>query len=78
MDNYFIDNSNNIEEIDEQISENITEKFVPQRKALLNDELEIVRTGFSNGTAEGFPLSEEEKGERIDEAEEAMGKLIDP
>ena len=77
MDNYFIDNTNNIEEIDEQISENITEKFVPQRKALLNDELEIVRTGFSNGTAEGFPLSEQEKEEMIDDAEEAFGKFLD-
>ena len=78
MDNYFIDNnSEELNQSDQQIFDDITEKFVPRRKAILNDELELVKTGFANGVAEGFPLSNEEKEEMIDNAEKAFGEFLD-
>ena len=78
MDNYFIDNnSEELNQSDQQIFDDITEKFVPKRKAILNDELELVKTGFANGVAEGFPLSNEEKEEMIENAEKAFGEFLD-
>ena len=78
MDNYFIDNnSEELNQSDQQIFDDITEKFVPRRKAILNDELELVKTGFANGVAEGFPLTNEEKEEMIDKAEIAFGEFLD-
>ena len=42
MDNYFIDNnSEELNQSDQQIFDDITEKFVPRRKAIINDELEL-------------------------------------
>ena len=77
MDNYFIDKSNeDIEEIENQPLQDY-EKFIPKRKSLVNDELEVVKAGFANGVAEGFPLSDEEKEEMIDNAEEAFGMFLD-
>jgi GTP cyclohydrolase I len=39
-------------------------------------ELECVQTGFANGVAPGFPLTEQEKWKMVDEAEEAYGKFL--
>ena len=77
MDNYFEDKLNDdVQEIENQPLQDY-EKFIPQRKSLLNDELEVVKAGFANGVAEGFPLSDEEKEEMIDNAEEAFGIFLD-
>ena len=40
-------------------------------------DLECVKTGFANGVAPGFPLTEKEKWSMVDEAEEAYGKFLD-
>ena len=40
-------------------------------------DLECVQTGFANGVAPGFPLTEKEKWSMVDEAEEAYGKFLD-
>ena len=34
-------------------------------------ELECVQTGFANGVAPGFPLTEQEKWKMVDEAEKS-------
>ena len=47
------------------------------KRRKVNEELEVVQTGFANGVASGFPLSDEEKSKMIDEAEEAYGKFLD-
>jgi len=39
--------------------------------------LELVQTGFANGVAPGFPLSEKEKWNMVEEAAEAYGKFLD-
>ena len=39
-------------------------------------DLECVKTGFANGVAPGFPLTEQEKWKMVDEAEEAYGKFL--
>ena len=39
-------------------------------------DLECVKTGFANGVAPGFPLTESEKWKMVDEAEEAYGKFL--
>ena len=39
-------------------------------------DLECVQTGFANGVAPGFPLTEKEKWSMVDEAEEAYGKFL--
>ena len=79
MDNYFIDNNTqNTVEI-EDISENLdmkSNKKIRNRVAI-NDELEIVQTGFANAVAEGFPLSENEKLDMINSAEHAFGMFLD-
>jgi len=79
MDNYFIDNNmqNSIEL--EDITENLSS--IPNKKnksrVAINDELEIVQTGFANAVAEGFPLSENEKLDMINSAEHAFGMFLD-
>jgi len=39
--------------------------------------LEVVKTGYANGVAPGFPFTEKEKWSRVDEAAEAYGKFLD-
>ena len=79
MDNYFIDdNTHNTVEI-EDVTENI--KMMSNKnnrsRVAINDELEIVQTGFANAVAEGFPLSENEKLDMINSAEHAFGMFLD-
>jgi GTP cyclohydrolase I len=79
MDNYFIDNNTqNTVEI-EDISENLDMKSNKKNRTrvAVNDELEIVQTGFANAVAEGFPLSENEKLDMINSAEHAFGMFLD-
>jgi GTP cyclohydrolase I len=79
MDNYFIDeNTQNSVEI-EDVTENIKIKSNKKNKTrvAVNDELEIVQTGFANAVAEGFPLSENEKLDMINSAEHAFGMFLD-
>jgi len=79
MDNYFIDNNTqNTIEI-EDISENLDMKLNKKNRlrVAVNDELEIVQTGFANAVAEGFPLSENEKLDMINSAEHAFGMFLD-
>jgi GTP cyclohydrolase I len=40
-------------------------------------DLEVVKQGYANGVAPGFPLTEEEKWEMVDKATEAYGKFLD-
>lgn len=79
MDDYFIDdNTHNTVEI-EDVSENIKMKSNKKNRTrvAINDELEIVQTGFANAVAEGFPLSENEKLDMINSAEHAFGMFLD-
>ena len=39
-------------------------------------DLECVKTGFANGVAPGFPLTEEQKWEMVDKAEKAYGEFL--
>ena len=39
-------------------------------------DLECVQTGFANGVAHGFPLTEEQKWEMVDKAEKAYGEFL--
>ena len=78
MENSFIDNhTNDLQELDEHTIEEIKNKFIPERKVLKENELELVEEGFANGVAEGFPLTEKEKEDMIDAAEHAYGKFLD-
>jgi len=43
----------------------------------VKNEIEIVKTGFANGVAPGFPLTEDEKWNVVEEAAEAYGKFLD-
>jgi GTP cyclohydrolase I len=40
-------------------------------------DLEVVKMGYANGIAPGFPLTEKEKWSMVDEAAEAYGKFLD-
>ena len=40
-------------------------------------DLECVKEGMANGVASGFPLTEPQKDEMIEEAAEAYGKFLD-
>jgi GTP cyclohydrolase I len=46
-------------------------------KKELHKDLEVVKVGFANGVAEGFPLTDKEKNKMIDKAEKAYGKFLD-
>ena len=46
-------------------------------KKELHKDLEVVKVGFANGVAEGFPLMDKEKDKMIDKAEKAYGKFLD-
>jgi GTP cyclohydrolase I len=39
--------------------------------------LEVVKSGYANGVAPGYPLTEKEKWSMVDEAAEAYGKFLD-
>ena len=41
-----------------------------------HEDLEVVQTGFANGVAEGFPLSDQEKQYMIEDATDAYGKFL--
>ena len=42
-----------------------------------NIDLEVVKVGFANGVAEGFPLNDKQKDKMINQAEKAYGKFLD-
>ncbi len=75
MDNYFSDNNSNIATEIEDVGKNSNKKN--RTRVAINDELEIVQTGFANAVAEGFPLSENEKLDMINSAENAFGMFLD-
>ena len=75
MDNYFSDNNSNIATEIEGLGKNSNKKN--RTRVAINDELEIVQTGFANAVAEGFPLSENEKLDMINSAEHAFGMCLD-
>ena len=75
MDNYFSDNNSNIATEIEDLGKNSNKKN--RTRVAINDELEIVQTGFANAVAEGFPLSENEKLDMINSAEHAFGMFLD-
>ena len=41
-----------------------------------HEDLEVVQTGFANGVAEGFPLSDLDKQHMIEDATDAYGKFL--
>ena len=43
----------------------------------MSKELELVKEGYANGVAPGFPLNEDQKWEMVDKAAEAYGKFLD-
>ncbi len=75
MDDYFSDNNSNIAAEIEGLAKNSNKKN--RTRVAINDELEIVQTGFANAVAEGFPLSENEKLDMINSAEHAFGMFLD-
>ena len=42
----------------------------------MSKELEIVKEGYANGVAPGFPLTDKEKWDMVDDAAEAYGKFL--
>ena len=46
-------------------------------KKEIHKDLEVVKVGFANGVAEGFPLNDKQKNKMIDKAEKAYGKFLD-
>ena len=47
------------------------------KRRKIHEELEVVKVGYANGVAPGFPFTEKEKSSMINEAEEAYGKFLD-
>ena len=47
------------------------------KRRKIHEELEVVKVGYANGVAPGFPFTDKEKLSMIDEAEEAYGKFLD-
>ena len=47
------------------------------KRRKVHEELEVVKVGYANGVAPGFPFTDKEKLSMIDEAEEAYGKFLD-
>ena len=47
------------------------------KRRKVHEELEVVKVGYANGVAEGFPLNDEEKLKMIDKAEVAYGQFLD-
>ena len=46
-------------------------------KKEIHKDLEVVKVGFANGVAEGFPLNDKQKTKMINQAEKAYGKFLD-
>ena len=42
----------------------------------MSKDLELVKVGYANGVAPGFPLNDKEKWDMVDEAAEAYGKFL--
>ena len=42
----------------------------------MSKELEVVKEGYANGVAPGFPLTDKEKWDMVDDAAEAYGKCL--
>ena len=42
----------------------------------IHEELEVVKVGFANGVAEGYPLTDKQKDKMINQAEKAYGKFL--
>ena len=47
------------------------------KRRKVHEELEVVKVGYANGVAEGFPFTNIEKAAMINNAEEAYGKFLD-
>ena len=47
------------------------------KRRKIHEELEVVKEGFANGVAEGFPLSNQEKSDMIENATVAFGDFLD-
>jgi len=47
------------------------------KRRKIHEELEVVREGFANGVAPGFPLSDQEKSDMIEDATIAFGQFLD-
>ena len=47
------------------------------KRRKVHEELEVVKVGYANGVAEGFPFTDKEKLKMIDKAEKAYGKFLD-
>ena len=43
----------------------------------MNKDLELVKVGYANGVAPGFPLTEKEKWTMVEDAAEAYGKFLE-
>ena len=43
----------------------------------MSKELELVKEGYANGVAPGFPLNEDQKWEMVEKAADAYGKFLD-
>lgn len=54
----------------------MTEQIENKRRKEFTD-LECVQAGFANGVAKGYPFTEQQKDEMIEEAAEAYGKFLD-
>ena len=48
-----------------------------ENRRKIHEELEVVQEGFANGVAKGFPLSNQDKQDMIEDATEAFGKFLD-
>ena len=46
------------------------------KRRKIHEELEVVKTGFANGVAEGFPLNSDQKQKMIDDATLAYGQFL--
>jgi len=46
------------------------------KRRKIHEELEVVKTGFANGVAEGFPLNDDQKQKMIDDATIAYGQFL--
>ena len=58
-----------------QLFQQFNDNLVTKSKIINN--LEVVKTGYANGVAEGYPLSSEEKDEMIRKASHAFGLFLD-
>ena len=47
------------------------------KRRKVHEELEVVKIGYANGVAEGFPFTDKQKLKMINNAEKAYGKFLD-